>query len=83
MAGRRLAAARWHHRIHLLPGWLLSMICDRFDLSLGLTQDELERKAPEACMCGTSWIGSPGLVLTCGCGGRIPRLATTTTQVTL
>ena len=43
MAGRRTARARWHHRLHLIPGWVLSPVCDRYDLSLGVTRDELHR----------------------------------------
>ncbi len=43
-------------------GW----ICDRFDLSLGLTRDEISRTAPAFCQ-HLSYSGTPGL--TCGqCG---------------
>ena len=28
MLGSRATRARWHHRIHLIPGGLLSSICD-------------------------------------------------------
>jgi hypothetical protein len=31
MAGRRIVQARWYHRIHLIPGWLLARICDRYE----------------------------------------------------
>ena len=27
MLGRRSARARWHHNIHLLPGWALECVC--------------------------------------------------------
>jgi hypothetical protein len=31
MLGRRCARARWHHNIHLIPGWLLAKACNRCD----------------------------------------------------
>lgn len=31
MLGRRAARARWHHRVHLVPGALLEWICSRYD----------------------------------------------------
>lgn len=31
MLGRRAGRARWHHRIHLIPGALLSAVCRRLD----------------------------------------------------
>jgi hypothetical protein len=34
MLGRRLAIARWYHRVHLIPGWLLKLVCDRFEHSV-------------------------------------------------
>jgi hypothetical protein len=45
MLGRRCVRARWHHNIHLIPGWLLAWVCDRYDLALGVTPDELRRTA--------------------------------------
>ena len=47
MAGRRAARARWYHRIHLMPGRALGLVCDRYDLALGVTRTELHRKAPD------------------------------------
>ena len=32
------------HKLHL-PGFLLGPICDQYDLSLGITREELKRKA--------------------------------------
>ena len=52
MLGHRVAVARWYHRLHLLPGWALRPICDRFDLSLGMTWDEIRRKAPPGSSAG-------------------------------
>jgi hypothetical protein len=40
MLGRRVAVARWHHRIHLIPGHLLARACDRYDRALGATEDD-------------------------------------------
>lgn len=31
MYGRRIVRARWHHRIHLIPGWLLAAACDAYE----------------------------------------------------
>jgi hypothetical protein len=44
MLGRRSARAHWHHRIHLIPGFLLERVCDRYDLALGVTKTELHRR---------------------------------------
>lgn len=41
MLGKRSARARWHHRIHLIPGWLSRWACNRYDLSLGMTWGEV------------------------------------------
>lgn len=46
MLGQRCVRQRWHHSIHLIPGWLLAWICDRYDLALGVTPDELYRSTP-------------------------------------
>ncbi len=43
MRGSGFEQARWHHRIHLIPGVLLRWICDRYDASLGVTPDEMHR----------------------------------------
>ena len=43
MFGRHVAVARWYHRIHLIPGWLLGRWCDRLDRALGLTEGEIGR----------------------------------------
>ena len=46
MAGKDVAVARWHHRIHLIPGWLVTWVCDRYDASLwaefDATEDEID-----------------------------------------
>lgn len=39
--GPVVARARWHHRIHLIPGFVLAWVCDRYDLALGVTPEEL------------------------------------------
>jgi hypothetical protein len=31
MMGRRIAARRWYHSIHLIPGWLLAWVCRRYE----------------------------------------------------
>lgn len=31
MRGSRSARTRWHHRIHLVPYWLIRPICDRYE----------------------------------------------------
>lgn len=31
MGARRSARARWHHRVHLIPGFLLRLACNRLD----------------------------------------------------
>lgn len=41
MLGRRAARARWHHRLHLIPGFLLAKACDAYDRSLGVTEAEM------------------------------------------
>lgn len=41
MLGRQSARARWHHRIHLIPGRWLTAVCDRYDRWLGLTEGEI------------------------------------------
>ncbi len=41
--GHTAARGRWHHRIHLIPGRMLVAICDRYELALGVTPDELRR----------------------------------------
>lgn len=38
--GRRGYRHRWHHNVHLLPGFVVSWICYKYDLALGLTQEE-------------------------------------------
>lgn len=42
--GNLAVRERWHHRIHLIPGSLLGVICDRFDRALGVTEDEMYRR---------------------------------------
>lgn len=39
-------AAHVLHRAHLIPDRLLGWLCDRFDLWLGVTADELHRTRP-------------------------------------
>jgi hypothetical protein len=68
MCGRRVAVARWYHRIHLLPGWALRPICDRYDLSLGMTKDELRRTAPAPLPAGWS---CPHLTVTASLPGML------------
>lgn len=46
MCGKGIARARWHHHIHLIPGSLLYFICDRYDLALGVAEDELDQGPP-------------------------------------
>jgi hypothetical protein len=43
MGGRRHARARWHHRVHLIPGRVLRRACDRYDRELGVADDEMTR----------------------------------------
>lgn len=69
MLGSRAARARWHHRIHLIPGFLLARACDALDRDLGVTEDEMYRTAPVralACPDGCTHIE---LGLTGGTGG--------------
>jgi hypothetical protein len=40
MFGRRSARYRWWHRIHLIPGGLLSVACGAYDRRLGASEDE-------------------------------------------
>jgi hypothetical protein len=35
MGARRSARARWHHRVHLIPGCLLRLACGRLDGAAG------------------------------------------------
>jgi hypothetical protein len=70
MRGKRLAVARWHHHIHLIPGWLFGFICDRFEASLW-------RGLPEDYCPHVSYSSLPGL--TCGCGLPIANVTTGTT----
>lgn len=46
MRGTRCGRARWHHRVHLIPHRVFGWICDRYELSLGITPDELRRSRP-------------------------------------
>lgn len=46
MLGHRSGRTRWHHRIHLIPDRVLGWVCNRFDLWLGVTPDELNRRSP-------------------------------------
>jgi hypothetical protein len=39
--GKRCLPQRWHHHLHLIPGRLLARICDAYDRSLGMTDDEI------------------------------------------
>ena len=68
MLGKRVARGRWHHRIHLIPGWLLARVCDAHDRSLGVTRSEMRRRSM-TCPAGHMTItGLDGW--TCWCGGR-------------
>lgn len=53
MLGSRAARARWHHRIHLVPGFLLAVVCDAYERSLGTYEDwPLDTRAiscPDGC----------------------------------
>ena len=40
MFGRHVAIARWYHRIHLLPEWLLLRLCNRLDRALLAAEEE-------------------------------------------
>lgn len=40
MLGRRMARARWYHRIHLIPGFVLAWVCDRFEARLLANSDD-------------------------------------------
>lgn len=40
-------ASHWLHQRHLLPERIRRWICDRFDLSLGLTPEEMSRTADD------------------------------------
>ena len=31
MLGKDCVRDRWHHRIHLIPGFVLEWFCDRYD----------------------------------------------------
>lgn len=42
MYGRKVAVARWYHRIHLLPGALLRRWCDRLERDLMMEFDTTE-----------------------------------------
>lgn len=48
MLGRRSARYRWHHNIHLIPGFALAWICDRYELAMGVTPEELRRDRQDA-----------------------------------
>jgi hypothetical protein len=67
MHGKRMAVARWHHGIHLIPGWLFRAICDRFEASL---QERPQRYCPHIA----SYSGLPGV--TCGCGLPVANVTT-------
>jgi hypothetical protein len=51
MHGSRIAVARWHHHIHLIPGWLFRFICDRFERSVWAEFDTTEAEI-DAMMAG-------------------------------
>lgn len=43
-AGGNLAVReRWYHHVHLIPGALLGVVCDRYDRALGVTEYEMYR----------------------------------------
>lgn len=41
MLGRSSGRSRWHHRIHLIPGWLLRWVCDGFERWLGVPEEQI------------------------------------------
>jgi hypothetical protein len=45
MLGRRHGRARWWHRVHLIPGRWLAVVCNRYDGALGVTETEMRRTA--------------------------------------
>jgi len=70
MHGKRIAVARWHHHIHLIPGPLFRFICDRFETSLW-------RGLPDDPSCPhVTYSSLPGL--TCGCGLPVRTITTGT-----
>jgi hypothetical protein len=72
MHGKRIAVARWHHHIHLVPGWLFKFICDRFEASLWRGTPDFE------CCPHITYSSLPGL--TCGCGRPVVRTTSTNWQ---
>ena len=53
MGGRRSARTRWHHRIHLIPGALLSLICDAYEARLSEVEfDEMWRSGEPVQVVG-------------------------------
>lgn len=82
MAGRRIAAARWYHRIHLIPGRLLAVVCDRHERGVwasfpepcGWTCEHFTISAVPASAVGR-------LVVSCGCEMQ-PYYPTTVAGVT-
>lgn len=45
MLGGQASRVRWHHHIHLIPGWLLEAVCDRYERWIGVTDSEMGRRA--------------------------------------
>lgn len=53
MAGKRVARARWHHHIHLIPGWLLKLVCDRHDRNIWAQFDDGAEDAAYAALAAS------------------------------
>ena len=46
--GTRSGRADWRERVHLIPGSWMAWVCDRYELALGVTAEEMRRTAGEA-----------------------------------
>lgn len=63
MLGRRVSVARWHHRLHLIPGRVLERACARLDAALA------PRPRVSGWMCSHLTITGPvsDVRAPCGC----------------
>jgi hypothetical protein len=82
MLGRRCARARWHHRLHLIPGRLLRAVCAAYEAELARIPAGIPGTVL-ACTEGHMSLSVSGVALPggqCYCGRRlVPGTATAST----
>lgn len=72
MSNRRVVEVRWHHRFHLIPGWALKVICDRYEAAVWAGFDE-PKHTGWTCQHVTITSGIPVTAPSCGNGCTMQR----------